>query len=91
MSSRARFLGTDVEEDRSVRGTLSGPYQRKFTVSPTPVVAGDWNDDGKFSPALYRPSNMTMYFRYTNTQGNADAEFVPMPKGAAWLPISGTR
>jgi hypothetical protein len=30
-----------------------------------------------------------MYFRYTNTQGIADNQFIPNPTGAAWLPVSG--
>jgi hypothetical protein len=30
-----------------------------------------------------------MYFRYTNTQGNADDEFIPIPTDASWLPIAG--
>lgn len=44
------------------------------------AVPGDWNDNGVFTPALPRPSNMTMYFQYTNTQGNADTQFVPQPR-----------
>ena len=53
------------------------------------LVAGDWNDDGTFTPALFRPSNTTMYFRYTNTQGIADNQFIPTPTNPTWLPISG--
>ncbi|MGB5730141.1 MAG: hypothetical protein WBN24_00830, partial [Acidimicrobiia bacterium] len=53
------------------------------------LVAGDWTGDGTFTPALFRPSNTTMYFRYTNTQGNADNQFIPIPTHAAWLPVAG--
>ena len=45
--------------------------------------------DGIFTPALFRPANTTMYIRYTNTQGNADNEYIPVPTQAAWLPVSG--
>jgi hypothetical protein len=31
-----------------------------------------------------------MYFRYTNTQGNANFQFVP-PGAGDWYPVSGTR
>ena len=47
----------------------------------------DWNDNGTDSPALFRPSNVTMYFRYTNSQGNADTWFVFGQPG--WLPVAG--
>jgi len=30
-----------------------------------------------------------MYFRYTNTQGIADDEYIPVPTDTAWLPVSG--
>ena len=46
-----------------------------------------WNGNGVFSPALFRPSNTTMYFRYTNTQGNADQSWIGGQSG--WLPVSG--
>ncbi len=38
---------------------------------------------------MFRPSNTTMYFRYTNTQGNADNEYVPITTNASWLPVAG--
>jgi hypothetical protein len=44
--------------------------------------------DGVDTPAVFRPSNTTFYFRYTNTQGNADTTltFGQSP----WLPVAGT-
>ena len=37
-------------------------------------VAGDWGVvDGRDTPAVYRPSNRTVYFRYTLTEGNVDS------------------
>jgi len=53
------------------------------------IVAGDWNANGTFTPALFRPSDTTMYFRYTNTQGTADDKYIPAPTDMAWLPVSG--
>jgi hypothetical protein len=38
---------------------------------------------------VFRPSNTTFYFRYTLTQGNADAQFVWHGAGMDWLPVSG--
>ena len=50
-------------------------------------VAGDWNSNGIASPGVFRPSNTTMYLRYENSQGNADASWnVGMN---TWLPVSG--
>ena len=50
-------------------------------------VAGDWNTNGSDSPAVFRPANTTFYFRYTNTQGNADAQFTF--GSPTWLPVAG--
>lgn len=51
------------------------------------VVAGAWTGDGVSTPAVFRPGETTMYFRYTNSQGNADYEF---SAGLAdWLPVAG--
>jgi hypothetical protein len=52
------------------------------------LVAGDWNNSGVDSPALFRPSATMFFFRFTNTQGNADAQFVWGEPG--WLPVAGT-
>lgn len=50
-------------------------------------VAGDWNEDGRESPAVYRPTTRTFYFRYSNTPGNADATWSwGQP---AWIPVAG--
>ena len=51
------------------------------------LVAGDWTGDDTFSPALFRPGNTTVYFRYTNTQGNANFLFTAGQSG--WLPVAG--
>jgi hypothetical protein len=51
-------------------------------------VAGDWNRNGSDSPAVFRPGNTTFYFRYTNTQGNADEQF-SWEGSSTWLPVSG--
>ncbi|MFQ5524449.1 MAG: LCP family protein, partial [Acidimicrobiia bacterium] len=51
------------------------------------LVAGDWNGDGKDSPVLFRPSNRTLYFRFTNTQGVADDQYSWGDTG--WIPVSG--
>ena len=39
------------------------------------------------SPALFRPSNTTWYFRYTNSQGVADETIVWGE--SQWLPVAG--
>jgi hypothetical protein len=37
--------------------------------------------------AVFRPANRTFYFRFTNTQGFADAQYVwGKPE---WLPVAG--
>jgi hypothetical protein len=52
------------------------------------LVAGDWGIvDGVFTPAVFRPSDLTFYFRYTNTQGVADSML--RFGGSTWLPVSG--
>ena len=53
-------------------------------------IQGDWGIiDGVDTPALFRPSNDTFYFRHTLTQGIADHEFVWTGGGTNWLPVSG--
>ena len=50
-------------------------------------VAGDWNGNAADSPALFRPSDCNLFFKYTNTQGNADRSFgFGQPD---WLPVAG--
>jgi hypothetical protein len=52
------------------------------------LVAGDWGVvDGVDTPAVFRPSNTTFFFRHTNTQGNADATLVFGE--SPWLPVAG--
>ena len=51
-------------------------------------VAGDWGViDGVDTPAVFRPSNTTMYFRFTNSQGNADHQWTAGQP--AWVPVAG--
>jgi hypothetical protein len=51
-------------------------------------VAGDWGIlDGEETPAIFRPALASFFFRFTNSQGVADASF---PFGEApWLPVAG--
>jgi hypothetical protein len=51
-------------------------------------VTGDWGIlDYVDTPAVFRPANSTFFFRYSNSQGNADAQFAfGQP---SWLPVSG--
>jgi hypothetical protein len=59
-----------------------------FGIPNDRLVAGDWGIvDGVDTPAVFRPSITTFYFRHTNTQGNADAQFVWGQ--TLWLPIAG--
>jgi predicted outer membrane repeat protein len=53
-------------------------------------VAGDWGIvDGQDSPAVFRPSTLTFYFKHQLVQGNADSQF-PWPGSASgWLPVAG--
>jgi hypothetical protein len=62
-----------------------------FGIPDDRLVAGDWGVvDGVFTPAVFRPSNQTFFFRFTNTQGNADSQFVwPQPGAGTWRPVSG--
>lgn len=55
--------------------------------NPNDRFTGDWNTDDIDSPAIFRPGNSTFYFRYTNTQGNADESF--LFGFSNWLPVSG--
>ena len=53
-------------------------------------VAGDWGVvDGRDTPAVYRPSNRTVYFRYTLTEGNADSQYLWPGAEVSWLPVAG--
>jgi predicted outer membrane repeat protein len=56
-------------------------------------VAGDWGAapdiDDIDTPAVFRPSNITFFFRHTLTQGNADSQFVWDNAGTGWLPVAG--
>jgi hypothetical protein len=53
-------------------------------------VSGDWGTiPGRDTPAVYRPSNGIVYFRYSLTQGNADTWF-PWPDAtSAHVPVAG--
>ena len=57
-------------------------------------VAGDWgaaqNIDDIDTPAVFRPSDLTFFFRHTLTQGNADSQFMWTGAGAGWLPVAGS-
>lgn len=51
-------------------------------------VTGDWGIlDYVDTPAVFRPSNSTFFFRFTNSQGNADAQFAFGQ--SSWLPVAG--
>ncbi len=53
-------------------------------------VAGDWGVvDVVGTPAIFRPSDLTFYFRHTLTQGNADSSFLFPGSGTGWLPVAG--
>ena len=45
--------------------------------------------DGSDTPGLFRPSDVTFYFRHTLTQGVADSQFTWIGAGNAWLPVAG--
>jgi endonuclease/exonuclease/phosphatase family metal-dependent hydrolase len=51
------------------------------------LVAGDWTGNGEHTPALFRPSSSTTYFRNSNTSGNADVAFIA--GDPQWLPVAG--
>jgi hypothetical protein len=50
-------------------------------------VAGEWSADGRSSPGVFRPSTQTLYVRFTNTPGNADA--VVGGASPALIPVAG--
>jgi hypothetical protein len=51
------------------------------------MVAADWTGTGIDTVGIYRPSTSRFYFRFSNTQGNADAE---LGWGEpSWLPVAG--
>ena len=53
-------------------------------------VAGDWGAvDDLDSPALFRPSDLTVYLRYSLTQGTADASFPWEGADPAFIPVAG--
>ena len=43
--------------------------------------------DGVDTPAVFRPTGTTFFFRHTNTQGVADSQFVF--GSSTWLPVAG--
>ena len=52
------------------------PEEIFFGIPNDRFAAGDWGIiDGKDTPAVFRPSNTTFYFRHTLTQGVADSQF----------------
>jgi hypothetical protein len=51
------------------------------------MMGGDWNGNGVFTPAVFRPSSVTTYFGYTTSSGSGDFEFVGGQP--AWAPVSG--
>ena len=54
-------------------------------------VSGDWGSiAGRDTPAAYRPSNATVYFRYSLTEGNADAWFPWPGVSEHGVPVAGT-
>jgi hypothetical protein len=54
-------------------------------------VSGDWGTvDGTDTPAIFRPSDLTFYFRHTLTQGVADSQLTWTGAGSGWLPVAGT-
>lgn len=54
-------------------------------------VAGDCGIyDDVDTPAIFRPSDLTFYFRHTLTQGVADSQFTWTGAGSEWLPVAGT-
>jgi hypothetical protein len=68
------FRNTHTQGDPDLSFIFGDPGDR--------LVAGDWNDDGVDSPALFRPimgggilAPGEYFFRFTNTQGNADTSF----------------
>jgi CSLREA domain-containing protein len=53
-------------------------------------VSGDWGIvDGTDTPAIFRPSDISFYFRHTLTQGNADSQFTWEGAKSGWVPIAG--
>lgn len=63
------------------------PKTPSFTVIPatdwwhrTGMATGD-------SPAVFRPGNHTVYFRFFNSSGTADARYIWGAPG--WLPVAG--
>ena len=53
-------------------------------------VAGDWGVvDGRDTPAVYRPSDRTVYFRHTLTEGIAVSKLLWPGAGASWWPVAG--
>jgi len=95
------FLRVDTAEYRAESGTPSvvvEVYQMAsseeafgiYAAERNPddrFVAGDWNSDGRDTPAVFRPGNVTHYFRFTNTQGPADAQYIWGE--STWLPVAG--
>jgi hypothetical protein len=60
-----------------------------FGVPGDRMVAGDWGIvDGTDTPAVFRPTGTTFFFRHTNALSNADSQFVWGQAG--WLPVAGT-
>ena len=73
---------------RNTLGTRNADGQFFFGNPGDRFVARDWGIvDDKDTPAVFRPGNATFYFRYTNTQGAADA-FLRWGSGG-WLPVAG--
>jgi hypothetical protein len=51
-------------------------------------ISHNLNRDGIDTPAIFRPSNTTHYFRFTNSQGPGNAQFIWGEPH--WQPVAGT-
>ena len=54
-------------------------------------VAGDWGAiDGRDTPAVFRPADLTIYLRHTMTEGVADSQMVWTGAKPDWVPVAGS-
>lgn len=70
-------------------GTAEGKCSLVTLVTGSLQPTGESSTVG-ITPAVFRPTDLTNYFRHTMSQGNADSQFVWAGAMPNWIPVAGS-